>query len=125
MNTNIVTPTSHSVAFQFGQQDAQRGEPCVPEAIFVRRADQVEYCRGYEAVSGVTLTTAQFTGSPLPQRVQVAHKRRDGGEYLRWTDLCAEKSLKASAARNKRIAAMIDLTAKLLPEMAGDIIFAV
>jgi hypothetical protein len=56
-----------SVAFQFGAQDAQRGEPCVPECIFIQRQQQVEYATGWESQSGATATTAQFTGSPLPK----------------------------------------------------------
>jgi hypothetical protein len=48
------------IPFIYGAQDAASGLACVPEMIFVQRADQVNYAAGYASVSGPTLTTQQF-----------------------------------------------------------------
>lgn len=87
----------------FGQQDARAGATCVPEMYFVRHADKVAYCHGYESVSGPTLTTAQFTGSEMPQPAPVAkahnwhaHNLDRGSRHLRRIDAIFERTLRES-----------------------------
>jgi hypothetical protein len=56
---------THTVAYNFGCTDATSGNACVPEMVFIRRADQVEYALGFESITGPTLTTAQFTDAQI------------------------------------------------------------
>lgn len=49
--------------YMLGALDAERGEMACPEMYFVKRGDMCEYCEGYEAVAGATLTTTQFLGA--------------------------------------------------------------
>ncbi len=65
MNQSIVPQTSSTIAFTFGQADANSGKPCVPEMIFIQRRDQAEYAKGYEAITGPTFATAQFTEAEI------------------------------------------------------------
>ncbi len=65
MNNPIVPQTSSTLAYTFGQQDAQAGKTLCPEAIFIQRSQQVDYALGYEAVAGVTVFTAQFTDAEI------------------------------------------------------------
>lgn len=48
--------------YMLGALDAERGELACPEMYFVKRGECCEYCEGYEAVAGATLTTRQFLG---------------------------------------------------------------
>lgn len=119
------TLNTQSVAFQFGQRDALRNEPCVPEMIFIARKDQVDYCAGYESVKGVSATTRQFTGSELPQPIIVANLKANGRERVRRTDGNVATIFQAGAARDRRIQRAIEETAAFLNgALAGDIIFA-
>ena len=64
MNDTMIPQTrpinTQCTAYHFGQADAQRGEPCDPEMLFIRRRDQIAYAAGYAAVAGPTLTTNYF-----------------------------------------------------------------
>jgi hypothetical protein len=128
MNTSIVSQSlavKTSIAFRFGQRDAQEGQVFAPEAIFLQRAQQVEYSLGYESITGPTVATAQFTGSVTPAPITVPHYRRDGGEYTRCTDSNVERIFQANAARDRRIARAAEESAAFLGGMfAGDIVFA-
>ena len=49
--------------YMLGVLDAERGEIAVPENYYTQRGQMCEYCEGYEAVAGATLTTRQFLGN--------------------------------------------------------------
>lgn len=51
-----------SLPFIWGACDAQSGMICVPEAVFVTKADQREYTRGWAAIKGHNATTRQILG---------------------------------------------------------------
>jgi len=70
---NIVMPVAPTVntrpeiaellsPYMLGVLDAERGDIACPEMYFTRRGEQCEYCEGYEAVAGATITTRQFLG---------------------------------------------------------------
>jgi len=56
-------PPTTSAPYRLGVLSAQLGELCVPEAVFIMRHDQREFCRGFRSVVGHTLTTKQFLGA--------------------------------------------------------------
>lgn len=56
---DIVTP------YMLGVMDAEENLPCVPETYYIKQGQMAEYCEGYEAVAGETLTTRQILGKPL------------------------------------------------------------
>jgi len=114
-----------SVAYTFGGQDATSGQAFAPECIFIQRRDQVEYSRGYEAITGPTFATVQFTGSTIPTPITVPNlKRTSGGEFVRRTDANVQRIFQANAARDRRIAQAAQETAAFLNGILdGDIIF--
>ena len=128
MNTPIVSQSpavKTSIAFQFGQRDAQDGQVFCPEAVFLQRAQQVEYARGFERVSGPTVATAQFTGSVIPAPIVVPNYKVNDRERVRRTDSNVERIFQANAARDRRIARAVEESAAFLGGMfAGDIVFA-
>jgi len=52
--------------YMLGVLDAERGDIAVPEMYFTQRGQQCEYCEGYEAVAGATITTRHFLGPITP-----------------------------------------------------------
>lgn len=48
--------------YMLGVLDAERGEVACPEMYFTQRGQMCEYCEGYEAVAGATITTRHFLG---------------------------------------------------------------
>jgi hypothetical protein len=125
MNTSIVAQTSSTTAFRFGAEDATSGKPCVPEMVFLQRSQQVAYALGYEAITGPTFATVQFTGSIIPAPIVVPNlKRTSGGEFVRRTDANVQRIFSANAARDRRIAQAAQETASFLNgALDGDIIF--
>ena len=122
---SIVSQNRQSIAFQFGQEDAQNGVVFAPEAIFVQRAQQVEYSKGYESVTGPTVATVQFTGSVIPAPIVTPNYKANGRERVRRTDSNVERIFQANAARDRRIARAAQETAAFLGgAYAGDIVFA-
>jgi hypothetical protein len=123
MNSTIVTHRSinqQSVAFQFGQRDAQAGAICCPEMVFLARQQQVEYAAGYEAIKGVTPTTRQFTGNALPAPVIVPQlKRNSDREFVRKIDGNIDAIFKAAERHTRRLDAM------LAADPSGELLWAV
>jgi len=113
-----------SVAYRFGQQDAQAGKTLCPEAIFISRSQQVAYAAGYEAVAGITTVTAQFTGSVIPAPLIVPNLKVNDRERVRRTDSNVARIFSASAAQSNRLARMAEETAAFLGVDSGEIIFA-
>jgi hypothetical protein len=62
--------------YMLGVLDAERGETAVPEMYFTQRGQMCEYCEGYEAVAGRTITTGFFLTVP-PVAVTVAPTASD------------------------------------------------
>ena len=129
MNTPILQQSAdvvtRSIAYTFGQRDAQEGQVFAPEAIFLQRAQQVEYSLGYESISGPTVATVQFTGSVIPAPITVPNYKANGRERVRRTDSNVERIFQANAARDRRIARAAQETAAFLGgAYAGDIVFA-
>lgn len=58
--------------YMLGVLDAERGEMACPETYFAKLGQQCEYCEGYEAVAGRTLTTDWFLGPRTPATVTAA-----------------------------------------------------
>jgi hypothetical protein len=100
-----------------GVKAAQEGSACVPETLYVRRQDQVNFAFGFESVSGPTFTTAQFTGSPLPQPAPVTAKTHG------WSDFNADRALRQASAHLARIDQIFERTARETPEAAGDLLW--
>jgi hypothetical protein len=129
MNTPILQQSAdvvtRSIAYTFGQRDAQEGQVFCPEMVFLQRAQQVEYAKGYESVSGPTVATVQFTGSVIPAPVVTPNYKVNDRERVRRTDSNVERIFQANAARDRRIARAAEETAAFLGGMfAGDIVFA-
>jgi hypothetical protein len=57
--------------YMLGVLDAERGETACPEMYYTQRGQMCEYCEGYEAVAGRTITTGFFLTVP-PVAVTVA-----------------------------------------------------
>lgn len=62
---DFVTP------YMLGVMDAEEGLLCCPEQYYVKDGQKAEYCEGYEAVAGETLTTRQILGKPLLTDAQI------------------------------------------------------
>lgn len=128
MNTSqYTTTTTQSVAYRFGVEAAQRGEPCDPEIVFIQRAEQIKFAAGYESAAGVTLTTSFFTGSELPKptTVTVPNYRSNDRERVRRTDNNVARIFQMATAHDKRLQAMADKTAAFMGGIfEGDVIFA-
>jgi hypothetical protein len=107
-----------TIAYTFGEESAQRGEPFAPEAWFLQRQQQVEFAHGFESIRGVTLATAQFTGSPLPKPpATVAATKRTAEATWR-------RIVEASEAHARHLDAARKLTAAITGIDNGDICFA-
>lgn len=126
------TINRNSLAFQMGAREAHAGEPCVPEMLFVRRQDQIDFAAGWESVNGVTITTAQFTNSPLPVPVaasvplaaataEVAPVKREH----RTAEATAMRVINQLSKHRERVECMVAKTAAETPEAVGDILWAV
>lgn len=48
--------------YMLGVLDAEKGEMACPEMYYINQGSMCEYCEGFEAVAGPTLTTRQFLG---------------------------------------------------------------
>ena len=122
VNTSV--PALTPMAFRFGAEDAVAGKPCVPEMVFIGRADQIEYAKGFESITGPTFATVQFTGSTVPAPIIVPNLKVNDRERVRRTDSNVERIFQASAAQAKRLARMAEETAAFLGYDDGEIIFA-
>ena len=115
--TRVVS--SFSLAFTLGAEDAKDGNPFAPEMYFAHPDDIADYAGGYESVKGVTLTTAQFTGSPLPIAAVATPKRRPRTSEATWQNIVS-----ATEAHDARIDAALDATAAFMGGIyAGDLLF--
>lgn len=126
MNALHVTTTSTSWAHQVGVNDAQDNAPFAPEFWFASPTQKRDYALGFESVKGVSVATAQFTGNVVPAPIQVPnYKRNVGREFIRRIDSDVAAIFKANEAHDKRMQAILDKTAALSPEYAGDFLWAV
>ena len=121
MNTLSQSPAtvnaSNSVAFRFGIEAAQRGEPCVPEMVFIQRTEQVKFALGYESITGATFATVQFTGSTLPAPEPVKAKTHN------WHDFNADRAIARSTKHHNWLEACLERTARETPENAGNLLW--
>ena len=62
LNFVVALAAAEVSPYMLGALDAERGEVACPEMYFLKRGDACEYCEGFEAVAGPTLTTEQFLG---------------------------------------------------------------
>lgn len=63
--------------YMLGVLDAERGEVACPEMYFTQRGQMCEYCEGFEAVAGATLTTRHF----LPPILTDAQMQAETDDY--------------------------------------------
>ncbi len=65
MNHSMLPQTSSTIAYTFGTADAKHGASFAPEMYYVRHEDMRNYALGYEAITGPTVFTAQFTDAEI------------------------------------------------------------